>query len=408
MTEYISNKTIEKLKHDLVRDGFISIEDLNKAEEIAMQNKKNLAYVIIEENFIPEEILLKFIQDNLHIPYVNLEDYAVDEKCLGFISAEEAKKFRILPLFKIENTLTVAMPDPLDLFSLNNMVKCLKCQIEPVICSENQVHEAIEKYYYQEESLNQVLNTDWAEATSETTILNSIFQQAIQSDTFEIILEDLVVKFRKTNSIETRGKIPKLIEPLVISYIKRQAGLDINIFNVPQLGKFKYQNLLVVVSTFPFTFGERIAMKLYKPPSTIKELQMDVDLEKPGLILITGPELSGKSFVAYSILNSINAEAKNTMTLESIAKYDIKGVVQCELNEKVGFNIEKALRFIDFQSPDIIYIEDIPPENLLKIIANDRVIITETKQTIIPESLKALINCIIYVKSVNEIEVRNF
>ena len=131
MVDYISNKTIEKLKHDLVREGLVSVEDLSRVEEVSVKNKQNLAQILIEENLISEEAFLKFIQDNLHIPYVNLEDYSLDEKCLDFISAEDARKYKILPLFKIENTLTIAMADPLDLFALNNLIKCVSCQIEP-------------------------------------------------------------------------------------------------------------------------------------------------------------------------------------------------------------------------------------------------------------------------------------
>ena len=96
MPNYVSNKTIEKLKYDLVRNELLTFENLSSAEKLSEEKGQNLSLTLIEENFIEEEALLKFIQDNLKIPYVNLEDYSIDEKCLSFISADDAKKSKIL------------------------------------------------------------------------------------------------------------------------------------------------------------------------------------------------------------------------------------------------------------------------------------------------------------------------
>ena len=80
-----------------------------------------------------EETIIKFLESKLHIPSVNLEDYTLDENCLKYISYSDARKYRIIPLFKIEDTLTVAMADPLDLFAIDKVVETAACSIEPVI-----------------------------------------------------------------------------------------------------------------------------------------------------------------------------------------------------------------------------------------------------------------------------------
>ena len=80
MQELLTNKTVEKLKHDLVKEGLINFDDLEKAEEIAVAQKINIAQALIRSNIIEEEPLLKFIESKLHIPYVNLDDYTPDEK----------------------------------------------------------------------------------------------------------------------------------------------------------------------------------------------------------------------------------------------------------------------------------------------------------------------------------------
>lgn len=447
MPDYVTNKTIEKLKYDLVRDNLISYEDLSYAEENSRKKEQNLAQIFIEEGFIPEDSLLKFIQDNLRIPYVNLEDYSLDEKCLGFVTAEDAQKYRILPLFKIENVLTVAMADPLDLFVINNLVKCIKCEIEPIICSERQILESVEKYYF-----NKTKNTepetgliiDWREELNEETpdkqqaqkIINSIVSQALLEEVFEIIFENstegIKVNFKKPGEMQDRGVIPLLISALCVSHIKDLSGLDSSISDIPQLGKFTYSAdidyITGIVSTFPTTNGERIVIKLYKPPKTIGELPLsneqkesiEKSTEKPGIILIAGPELSGKSFMAYSILNSLCAENKNIMTVESIAKYDLPGVNQCELSEKIGFNAQKAVGMINFQSPDVVYLEEITSDTLTDYILNlaksGKLVITEININSQEDlnrffnsdnlnEMKKFINCFILIKKLSKIRV---
>lgn len=461
MPDYISNKTIEKLKYDLVRNNFLSFEDLSSAEEISTNRGQSLAQTLTQEEFISEDALLNFIQDNLHIPYVSLENYTLDEKCISLISGEDAHKYRILPLFRIENVLTMAMADPLDLFAFNSVIKCLQCDIEPVICSEELILEQIKTYYPQQDSKKNKpesesgLIIDWREELNEESpdmkqagrIINSIISQALlegvaeppsirladialsrfpTSRVFEIIFESsgkgLNVKFRKAGAqkageMHEKGEIPLLLSPLCIAQIKELSRLDPAVSDVPQLGKFRYsadtEYVTGVASTFPTTKGERITIRLYHAPKTVEELDIKEDdrgiilkaLGKPGIILITGGELSGKSFVAYSMLNSIDLKKKNVMTVESVVKYDLRGVNQCELNEKVGFNSEKALKMIDFQSPNVVYIEEIDSTNLLALADNKKLIIAEMTVLNITEELKKAINCIITIKNTGEIAV---
>lgn len=442
MPDYVSNKTIEKLKYDLVRNNLLSYEELASAEGISADRGQSLAKTLTGEGYISEEALLTFIEDNLHIPYVNLESYKLDEKCLSLISAEDAYKYRILPLFRIENVLTIAMADPLDLFALNNVIKCMQCDIEPVICSEDLVLQNIKKYYSgqnaselateQEKGLiidwREELNEEFPDISQTKRIINSIISQALLEGVFEIIFEStgsgLSVKFRKAGvrkagEMHEKGEIPLLLSPLCIAQIKELSKIDPSVSDIPQLGKFSFpadvDNVTGVVSTFPTTKGERITIRLYHPPKTINEIKITEEerkiilnaVEKPGVILITGGELSGKSFIAYSLLNSLNSQEKSIMTIESIVKYELKGVNQCELNEKVGFNAEKALKMVDFQSPDVLYVEEIDTDNLLKLAGGGKLIIAEMSVPNITEALKKAVNCVIAIKNTGETVVAN-
>ena len=158
--EFTRNKTLEKLKYDLVRDNLIKYEDLETAEQVAKAQNTNLGQVLINSGIIRENVLLKFLESKLHIPYVNLDDYSLDKKCLSYINFNNAQKYKVIPLFEIEGILTVAMSDPLDLFAIDKIVEDAKCEIEPVISSESAVLKKIEEYYRSENSVGQIFISD--------------------------------------------------------------------------------------------------------------------------------------------------------------------------------------------------------------------------------------------------------
>jgi len=448
MQEYFSNKTIEKLKYDLVRENLLSFEDLTRAEELSKSNNLHIGQILIQENLVSEETLLKFIENNLHIPYVNLEDYSLDKQCLDFISAEDAEKHKIIPLFRIEDVLTIAMADPMDLFVLNNLIKSVNCRIEPVICSERLVLEAINKFYssrnLKENNIEVSQGVDWRDELNfgiinefqAEKVINAIIFQALSEDVYEIILENTnegkIIKFKKNGEILKKGIIPVLLTPLFNSKLKSLSGLDPMTNEIPQLGKFNSifsgENITAIIATFPAVKGERVAIKLYRPPETIKELSLNEEdkhfleesINKAGIILISGPNLSGKSFIAYSILNSLDKINKNIMTVESIVKYDLTGVNQCELKEKVGFDFAKAVKFIDFQSPDIVYVEEVVSNDDIKYLSlladSQKTVITEIKAENIEvlhnklesedfEEFKKNVNCLIFVENKDKIQI---
>ena len=127
--EVVTNKTLEKWKYELVRDGLVAYEVLEQAESLANAENINIGQALINSGVLTEETLLKFLEQKLHIPYVNLDDYSLDVKCLKYISFADASKYKIIPLFKIEDVLTVAMTDPLDLFVVDKIMETAECSI---------------------------------------------------------------------------------------------------------------------------------------------------------------------------------------------------------------------------------------------------------------------------------------
>lgn len=447
--EAVTNKTLEKLKYDLVRAGLVPYETIEQAEEIANAQNINIGQALINSGVLTEEALLKFLEAKLHIPYVNLEDYTLDKNCLRYINFSDARKYRIIPLFKIEDTLTVAMADPLDLFAIDKIIETAECSIEPVISSEPSIIKKIDEYYKTDITVGEIFTDngtdyDWRdELHSEDLsdnhmqkIIRAILKQAILEGVHEVTFqredEGLGVNFKKSGEILNKGNIPNVLTSSFAARLKSLAELDPSVSEVPQLGKlcFKVDNITVIasISTFPTIMGERIFLKIYKPPRPLNQIiksEKNLNLIKsalnnPGIILVCGSPLSGKTHIIYSLLLEASDKNKNIMTLESIAKYNLTNVHQCELNENVGFNMDKASRFIEFQSPDVIYLEGIKTKEsfdyfsglvfdnktiIMEFLANNMKDLRNKMSFSDFETLKSLISCMIFIHSKDSIEV---
>ena len=449
MESLVTNKTLEKLKYDLVRAGLVAYETIEQAQEIAAAQNINIGQALINSGVLSEEAILKFLEAKLHIPYVNLDDYTIDEKCLKYISANDARKYRIIPLFKIEETLTVAMADPLDLFAIDKVIETAECSIEPVVSSEVSIIKKIEELYCDnvivgEINTQNVQDYDWrdelhSEDLSDShiqKIIRAILKQAIIENVHEVIFQreddGFAVNFKQNGEILNKGNIPQVLAASFVAKLKNLSELDETVSEIPQLGKltFKVDEVTVVasISTFPTIMGERIFLKIYKPPRALNQIiksesnlnVVKAALNNPGIIVVCGSPLSGKTHIIYSLLLEAASKNKNIMTLESIAKYNLKEVHQCELNENVGFNMDKASRFIEFQAPDIIYLEGIKTKDSFdyfsSLVFDNKTIIMEFLANNMEdlryklsfsdfETLKSIISCMIFIHSKDSIEV---
>ena len=448
----ITNKTLETLKYDLVREGLVQYEIVEQAEEIANAQNINIGQALINSGFLTEEQLIKFLESKLHTPFVNLEDYELDTKCLKYINFSDARKYKIIPLFKIENTLTVAMADPRDLFAIDKIMETAECEIDPVLSSEESILQAIDEYYKTDINVGKI-STDsnsgynWQDELHKEDlsdnhiqkIIRAILKQAILEGIHEVTFQGeddgLGVNFKKHGEFSNKGSIPTVLVSSFVAKLKSLSELDPSVSEVPQLGKlcFKVDNIIVIasVSTFPTIMGERIFLKIYKPPKKLEEIissktglaEVKQALNKPGIILVCGSALSGKTHVIYSLLlEAAKNKSKNIMTLESISKYELTGVNQCEFNENVGFNMDKAARFIEFQAPDIIYLEGIKSKESFdyfsSLVYNDKTVVMEFLANNMDDlrnkmsfsdfdTLKSIISCMIFIHSQTSVEVFN-
>lgn len=398
----LTNKTIDKLKYDLVREGLLDYNKLIESIDTAKNNQISLSEVLIRDKIISEEDLLNFLEKKLHIPYVNLEDYSIDGTVVGLISEKQARKYNIIPLFKIEDTLTVAMSDPLDLFALNNIFAEADFNVEPVICSERNIIRVIDTYYNPQEkgrtktAVDKHIETstskafDWRselgeEQDSEANIyrvVRAIIFQAINENASEIHFipakDDLILNFRIDGKVFDRGSIPILMAQGCLAKLKSAAGLDIEEHSLLQNGKMEinidksYVNAGVII--MPTTFGERAVVKLYKKTPLFESLGFEFSqyetfnrhLNRNGsLILATGAFTSGQSTTMYAILELLSSKSNNILTIEKDIRYCIDNISQISLSMISNNSINDVLENSFYHNPDILYLYEIFPSTEL-------------------------------------------
>ncbi len=143
----ISFKVLGRLKQTLVNEGLVTKEELRVAEMAAQRESVTLSKILVRLGFVTEEQLVSFIGEKMHIPYVSIGNYTIDREVLDLIPEKIARRYKIIPLFKIEDVLTVAMSDPLDIISIDDISSVAGCKVEAVISSNESINVAIDQWY---------------------------------------------------------------------------------------------------------------------------------------------------------------------------------------------------------------------------------------------------------------------
>jgi len=396
-----------RLKQALVTEGLVSREEMLSAERMAKRDRCSLRESLVKSEWLTEEQLGKFIGKTFQIPYVNLKNYTVDRKILDRLSDKIARRYQLIPLFEIEGVVTVAVADPLDLISLDELSKVAQTKIETVIASRESIDVAIDQWYgmgkarkdfinelaselkeseqelEQDKPLNKELYkirlTNEASGAPIVQLVNGYIAQAMLEGASDVHLrpgrEGMTVRFRIDGFLYKRHVLETRLIPPITSRIKILSGLDITKRNIPQDGRMgvtlRDRNLDIRTSTFPSMFGENIVLRILdksKGAPTLSELGLSLEglrcfqnliKASKGIILATGPTGSGKTTTLYSAIESLTSDEKNIMTIEDPIEYELDSVVQAQVNIKVGLTFAMALRSILRQDPDIIYVGEI-------------------------------------------------
>ncbi len=388
----------------LVAEGLITERQLHEA--LAQQKGTNdkLGSVLVRLRLLTEEQLIGFLSRQYGIPSMKLAQLDVDPEVLRLVPSAIAKKYEVMPVKRVENSLTLAMADPTNVFALDDVAFMTNLQVLPIVASQAAIRTAIERNYESPRgSVTTALTELSSDLVSEVEVLDEE-EAGTKVDVFELkesadeapvvklvnmILVDAIrraasdvhfepyekvfrVRFRIDGVLHEVLSPPKRLEPAIISRLKIMSSLDIAERRLPQDGRIKLRyntrEIDFRVSVLPTIFGEKAVLRILDRNALKLDLaQLGFDpwalehfttaIHQPyGMVLLTGPTGSGKTTTLYSAIHTINTPEHNIMTAEDPVEYNLKGVNQVQINEGVGRTFAAALRSFLRQDPDVILV----------------------------------------------------
>jgi len=400
-----------KLGELLIESGLLTIDKLKDALESQKNTGKRLGEALIDMKIISEEEMAFSLAMQLKIPFIDLIDYSIKDDVIDCIPEEVCHKFICIPLSMKNNILDVAMADPLDLHIMKDLQFITGYNIQPAISTRSQIRDKLQQHYHPERTIKDVADEFVDDAglmeflpDEETKIeeeadfesfkdspfikmVDLIIRNAIKSGSSDVHIEAQENHVRVRNRIDgvlkDSIKLPKWTQPIIISRIKVLAGLNIAERRLPQDGriKVKAKNVSVDlrVSTLPTYYGEKAVIRILNKEEAFLSLdQLGLSqknltiitnfIRRPqGMVLITGPTGSGKTSTLYACMREMKSEEVNIISVEDPVEYELYGVNQVQINEKVGLSFPFILRSILRQDPNVIMIGEIRDEETAEI-----------------------------------------
>jgi type IV pilus assembly protein PilB len=397
----------------LRESGLVTEDQLNDGEQYAHNKKVGLARALKELGFASGLDISQSVADYYGMDAIDLETASVTKEVLDLVPAEVARRYKVVPISIVDDALTVAIEDPLDINALDNLRMILKRNIEAVVADADDISSATERYYGVEEAtvsrmMEEISSGDIQfvdEMTGKTVdkveeeseedapvikLVTRIIVEAFKRNASDIHLEPLGKKFRIRYRIDgvchEVPAPPRRLQASVLSRVKIMAGIDIAEKRLPQDGRI-LMNVLgrqvdFRVSSLPSNHGESIVLRILDKEGMLLGLSdlgfADDDKAKYedliqlpfGIMLITGPTGSGKTTTLYACLNTINTPDRKIITTEDPIEYMLPGVNQVHVNESIGLSFAAALRSILRQAPNVIMVGEIRDLETAEIAIN--------------------------------------
>jgi general secretion pathway protein E len=397
----LQRKTLGEI---LVESSTITPAQLQEAlsEQKEGGNKEKLGEILVSKEFVSEEDMLKALAFQLDLPYyTRLPINDIDPTLVDSIPINFCRDNRILPVARDDFNVTVAVSDPLNIFPLDDLRLILSTNINMIVSPPSVIENSINRVYERSNDASQKVidelnvpeeigaeedldeTRDLLESTDDEKpiirLVHGLLARAVKEKASDIHIEpyenEIMVRFRIDGSLQDKMQIPRRHSGSLASRIKIMGKLNIAEKRVPQDGRINIKvagrDIDVRLSVLPTTYGERIVMRLLDKTSGAKRLdQMGIDPEiypvwlsliesKHGIVLVTGPTGSGKTTFLYASLMHINTTDINILTIEDPVEYQLAGVGQTEVKEKIGMTFAEGLRSILRQDPDVIMIGEI-------------------------------------------------
>ena len=376
-------------------------QKITEALEHQAERGGRIGEILVGMNAVEAKDVVAALGAQLDLQVVEEIDVsAVDTELSRRIPINFAKQQLVLPLGQIDGEVVVAMADPLNTFAIDDVRMLLELPIRPVIALSQTILDGINRLYdrsageaesliddLEETDLDSLAHEleepeDLLDANDEAPIIrlvNSLLYQAVKERCSDIHIEpmerDIGVRFRRDGVLYEILRTQKRFQASIISRVKIMGGLNIAEKRLPQDGRIKIKiagkDIDIRLSTVPTVHGERVVMRLLDRAAILLDLDeigmsennlrsMNQFIRKShGIILVTGPTGSGKTTTLYASLNKINSPEVNILTVEDPVEYQLPGVGQIHVNEKIDLSFANVLRSFLRQDPDIIMVGEI-------------------------------------------------
>ncbi len=391
-----------RLGEILIKNGFITEEQLKLAFKDAFQSEEMTGKTLIKSGYLTEEQLSQAIAEQMNMPYYpRLKDKNVSLDVIKAVPVKFVQHYGFMPLDLNDNILTVAVYNPMEIWLAEDIKLHLGFQVQRVLSGRVEIEEAIRKYYgVVADTVDRILAESKqekgellakkegaedieksAEEASVIKVINQILLEAIQMQATDIHIEFFQNKVHlryRIDGILQEIKIPEdiyYIQPAIISRIKIMSRLDVVEHRIPQDGRVKVrmhngQEVDLRVSIIPAYFGENIVIRIL-PTHVLLDLtkigflqdelvKIEKIIRKPhGIVLLTGPTGSGKTTTLYACLSRLNKPQTKIISIEDPVEYALEGITQIQINPKVGLTFAATLRSVLRHDPDIMMIGEI-------------------------------------------------
>ncbi|MBM3889735.1 MAG: type II secretion system protein GspE [Verrucomicrobia bacterium] len=388
---------------EVLRDlGLVSQEQIEEARALSASDAKSKGVVeaLIKLKHVDEQGVTKALANQFGMDVIPLASHRIPDDVIQSVPPHIARRYKIVPVFKHDNTITVALSNPMDVDTLDSLRYILKCNVEGMVATETEIDKALTQYYGQaEDAISQMMGAIGTEVSDQDIMLRggeeggvadegdapiiklvtAMIVQAVKMRASDIHVEPLEkrlrVRYRIDGYLHEIENPPKRLQASIISRLKIMSNMSIAEKRVPQDGRIRItvqnRNFDLRVSCIPTAHGESVVMRILDKQSMLIGLPQlgffsddQATFERlitlpDGILLVTGPTGSGKTTTLNSCLNFINRPDKKLITVEDPVEYVLPGVNQVEVKEDIGMTFAAALRSILRQAPNVIMIGEI-------------------------------------------------
>ncbi len=392
----------QRLGELLVTHRLVTAEQLAQALELQRQRPQPLGQILVTQGFLSEERLLQACAVQKGVSAWHLQHDPPAPDALALVPGHVCRAHSLLPVRVRPDRLFLAMRDPSDIDAIDLVRNITKMRVEPVLASEERLVKTLEDLFGSDggpvvsdltsrlvtEAMNEIKGdagdggdggVSEAEMRPVVGLVNELLAEAVRVKASDIHIEPrkdrVEIRYRLDGQLQRVHEIPVKLRAPLTARLKIMANLDIVEYRVPQDGRMTLtvdgRTVDLRVSVLPAYHGQRIVLRILDKSATLRTMTdlgfndhnrslFDEMIHKPyGLVLVTGPTGSGKTTTLYAAINQLKEVSNNIMTCEDPVEYDIDGVNQSNVNEKIGLTFGAQLRAILRQDPDVVLVGEI-------------------------------------------------